>query len=287
MIDQIFRLYKKTLPDIFQSDSAVQTILENPSNHIIMRCDGSDLIAVSVVNKNAIYLLCTDQRARNRGLGSELLAESEEYIFSNGYQKVVLGAGADYIMPGVPMNNNMHLFFVKRGYTHAWGDCGCFDMDMDLSDFRNNRQAIGDVINGIKYRWASKNDIGDIVNCVTDADESMVRWYKNRYLYEKGTTSPVLIAELNGEIVGTLIVGIVDCMDANTGSVGCTATAHRHRGKQIATNLITLATKHLQDIGCKRAYIGYTYTDLLRMYGRVGYKIYMEYFMGKKITEYQ
>jgi ribosomal protein S18 acetylase RimI-like enzyme len=282
MVNEIFNLYKETLPDIIRNEETVKEILSDRNNRIISYRDGNRLVGVSIVNQNVIYLLCVDKSFQNRGIGAELLKQSENDMVSNGYDKIVIGAGKDYIMPGIPMNNGAHNFFIKYGYKHSWGDCGCFDMSQMLKDFDYNEHTIGDTINGITYRWATEDDICNIVKCVTDAEESFVKYYKNETLYEEGTKTPVIIAVKGNEVLGTLIVN-VETEGKGIGSIGCTATVHKHRNKGIATNMVNLGTKYLKDMDLRIAFLGYTYTDIVNMYGRAGYKVCMEYYMGEKI----
>lgn len=284
MISEIYNLYKENLPDIIRGEETVKRILSDKDNHIISYSDRGKLIGVSIINENTIYLFCVDRHFQKRGIGTELLTESEKYIISNGFDKITVGAGKDYIMPGIPMNNTAHNFFQKRGYVHSWNDCGCFDMEQTLKDFNYNEHSIGDEINNIMYRWASIDDLDNIVKCVSDADENFVQYYQDKRLYEKGTDTPVLIAEKDNEILGTLMISI-EVEDKNLGSVGCTTTVHKHRNKGIATNMVKLGTKYLKDIGLSKAFLGYTYTSIVNMYSRAGYKVSMEYFMGEKTVK--
>ncbi len=281
MVNEIFNLYKETIPDIIRNEETVKDILSDRNNHIISYRDGNRLVGVSVVNQNVIYLLCVDKSFQKRGIGADLLKQSEKYIMSGGFDKIVVGAGEDYIMPGIPMNNGAHNFFIKYGYQHAWGDCGCFDMSQRLKDFDYNEHTIGDTINGITYRWATEKDIGNIVKCVTDAEESFVTYYKDEKLYEEGTETSVIIAVNGKEVWGTLIVNI-ETEGKGIGSIGCTATVNKHRNKGIATNLVKLGTKHIKDMNLNIAFLSYTYTDIVNLYKRAGYKVCMEYYMGEK-----
>ncbi|MDR0294215.1 MAG: GNAT family N-acetyltransferase [Oscillospiraceae bacterium] len=284
MVNEIYSLYKECLPDINRSEETVKRILGDTGNHIINYMVAGKLAGVSVINDNTILLLCVEKSFQNRGVGGELLKQSEEYILSNGFHKFVAGAGKDYIMPGIPMNNGAHNFFKKRGYIHSWGNRGCFDMCQMLKDFDYNEHSIGDVIAGITYRRALIHDVDNIVKCVSDAEESFVQYYQNEEVYEKGANPLVLIAEKDNEVLGALMVDI-ETGNTDTGSIGCTATACQHRNKGIATNMVILGTKYLKDIGLSKVYLSYTYTDIVSMYGRAGYKVCMEYYMGEKSVE--
>ena len=274
MNDKIFNLYKKTLPEIIRNENAVRAILNQTDNYIISHNEDGALVGVSVIGGNVIYLLCVDDAFQKRGIGVELLKKSEEYIASKGFNKIVIGAGDDYIMPGVPMNRYAHLFFKKRGYEHVWGDEGCFDMIQDLSEFSQNEHKIGDFINGFCYRWATKKDKDGIIKCVTEAHEDFVKFYEN-------TSDPVIIAVKDDEVIGALMVG-VETEGKGVGSVGCTVTAPKFQGQGVATQMVILGTKHLKTLGLSKAFLGYTYTGILNMYGRAGYKIYLEYYMAQR-----
>jgi ribosomal protein S18 acetylase RimI-like enzyme len=274
MVDIIYGLFKNTLPDIIRNEETVREILNDSRKRIITRNEGEQLAGVSVVGGNVIYLLCVDAGFQRKGIGTSLLRQSEEYIASQGFNKVKLGAGDNYIMPGVPMNRNAHEFFKRHGYVHAWGGSGCFDMSRDLTGNVFCEQYVGDTIDGVEYRWATEGDMGQIIRCVADAEENFVQYYKS-------DDTPVIVAVKDGEVVGTLMVG-VDGEGEGIGSVGCTTTMKKYRGRGIATNMVRLGTKHLREAGLPKAFLGYTYTEIVNMYGRAGYEICMEYFMGEK-----
>jgi len=283
LVNEITKLIRENMPNVIRRDGSIASILSDEDNHIIERRDGSKLTGVSVINEDTIYLLCVDRSSRNQGIGASLLLQSEKHIKSKGFTKINLGAGRDFIMPGVPMNNSAQGFFLKYGYTHSWGESGCIDMHQALDGFCCNDCAIGDTIKGIKYRWAYVSDLDSTVNCVFDAEESFVCYYQDEVIYKHDSTTPVLIAETDNEVVGAIMVNFEEGLNDNSGTLDCLVTAQKHRGKGIATTLTTLGTKHLKDIGLHNAYLCYTYTDIADMYRRIGYEVCMEYFMGEKI----
>lgn len=297
MMDELFEIYKRNFPFIVRGKATVYDILRNANNIIIdRRNDKGELIGVSIINGNTILLLCVDQKYRSQGIGSELLTISESTIRDNGHNEVVVGAGVDYLMPGVPtckryfpsVNEKLYHnidevaceFFTKRGYRHSW-DCNCFDMRFSLADYKDAGCSIGDTIDGITYRWATSADTEKVYSCTDDAFEEFTQWYKNETLYDGNDREKVLIATDHDEVVGTLIVSLeAEC--ENLGSVGCTAVKNSFQGRHIATNLVILGTKYLKDAGMKEAYLGYTYSGLDRLYGYAGYKICVYYMMATK-----
>ena len=54
------------------------------------------------------------------------------------------------------------------------------------------------------------------------------------------------------------------------------------RGRGIATRMVRLGTKYLQSLGLSQAFLGYTYTDIIPMYERSGYRVCQKYLMAKK-----
>lgn len=297
MINELFELYKRNFPFIVRDDGSVLDILGNKNNQILeKRNDQGELIGASVINQNAILLLCVDKEYRNRGIGTNLLTDSEASIRDNGYDEIIVGNGFDYIMPGVPtckryfhaeneslydgLDETASSFFANRGYEHS-RDCDCFDMRFSLKDFNHNEYNIGDTICGVHYRWAEITDMEEICRCTDDALGEFTQWYQAENLYREDSDDRVLIAAVGSEAAGALIVSR-KADGKFLGSIGCTAVKHTYRGRQIATNLVILGTRYLKDTGMKEAYLSYTYTGLDRLYGCAGYQICIYYMMARK-----
>ncbi len=298
---EIIKMFRKEFPYIDREEKTLKDILSNKDNHFIERRDkNNNLIAISIVNQNVILFFCVDERFRKKGIGTVLLKESENYIINNGYNNVVIGAGFDYIMPGVPtskkyynsvnedlakeVNDNASNFFEKRGYLHSW-DCNCFDMKMKLKDFNQFENSINDRINGVKYRWATITDLLEIVDCADDAcqyqDNKFSKYYRNEKLYNENNNQRVLVAEKENKIVGCIIVS-VEVESKNLGNVGCTCVRYSETHQGIGSNMVLLGTQYLHNVGLKNASLGYTYSGLDKMYGNAGYKISCYYMMAIK-----
>ncbi len=277
---ELLEIYHRNFPNNIRDEETVKRILSNPDNYIIEKRIDGNLIGVSIINKNTIIMLCVDKEYRKKGIGTKLLNLSEKYITENNYDKVNVGVGFDYLMPGVPINDANISFFKRRFYTHSWNDDECFDMDMELKDTICNYN-LGDTINGITYRLATIKDLAEIKKCTDDAEESFTKYYMNSDLYNIDNKQIVLVAEDNGEICGTLIIS-KEAEAPNTGSVGCTTTKRNHQRRGIATTMVQIGTKYLKDLGYKYGHLGYTYTGLDKMYGKAGYKVTTKYFMAEK-----
>ena len=293
----IYEIFKRNLPFIIREKEIVISILSNKDNIIITREDEKGgLIAAAAANKSTILLLCVDKEYRNRGIGSGLLNECENIFIKNGYNKFNAGVGFDYIMPGVPVarsyykaeneglsqdiNNIAADFFAKRGYIHSY-NCDFFDMKLALKDFKKNSYNIGDIIEGVTYKWAAEEDINSIYECTDDAYQDFTKYYTNKELYNSSSKHKVLVALCNSQVAGTLIVNSEDTGNG-IGGFGCLTVKHEYQGKHIAVNLITIGTRYLKDTGFKEAFIGYTYSGLEHLYGQAGYKIWVYYMMAAK-----
>lgn len=282
MDDRLFAMYKSCFPGIVREDKKVKAILSFPENRMIWKEEDGDAIAVSVINGNVVLMLCVLPEYRNKGIGSALLHETEAYVKEQGFTELRFCDGPEYITPGIPDYEGVWKFFEKRGYIHSWGDCECVDMSRSLSGYEHNTYSVGDTINGYTYRWADLTDIPAIADCVDTAEENFTKYYRNEAMYSAGNSQRVLIAESDGLICGALIVS-AETEQTGIGSVGCTATRADHQGKGIATTMVKLGTKYLHDIGLPNAFLGYTYTDIVRMYARAGYAICRKYMMAVKV----
>lgn len=300
MINEVISLFRRNFPFIVRADDTVRNILGNAECKLIERRDERNaLIGAAVVHNNTILMLCVDREYRNQGIGSELLLKAEQAVKAAGFDEVTVGAGYDYLMPGVPtgkrytdaVNERLYDglggeasdFFEKRGYIHFW-DCNCFDMRFPLSEFTKKEYNVGDTIDGIDYRFATEGDEKGVYACTDAAYEEFTQYYRNEELYRgEGKQNPkVLIATDGEEVVGTLFVNL-ETEGQGIGSVGCTTVKPSHRGRHIGVNMVTVGTKYLKDAGMKEAYLGYTYSGLDHMYGYAGYKICIYYMMAKKI----
>ncbi len=299
-MNKYYQMFKQSFPYIVRNREEALRILNNPENKFIdINDEKGNLIGTSIIHKNTILMLCVSGKFRNNGLGTRLLKNSEEFIEKCGYNEINIGVGENYLMPGIPMatkpyseelkedeiykcvTNDSYNFFSRRGYFHSWKDANCFDMRADLEKNNFSNESIGDVIDGIKYRFANINDIPKIIEATDDACKEFSVYYKDKNLYSKKSRQKVLIATCNGEVCGALIISI-EFEAKDLGSVGCTVVRHKYRGKHIAVNMVVLGTKYLKSLGLKSGFLGYTYSGLDKMYGYAGYKICIYYCMAQK-----
>ncbi len=297
-MNELFAIYKRNFPFCVRDDSLVLELLSDDTVHVISARDpDGKLIGVSVIEENNILMLCVDAARRGRGIGTGLLEASEKHIREQGFTSVTVGAGKHYLMPGIPvaspvwpetlqpdavydgLDSDSAAFFRNHGYTHSW-DCNCFDMRLDLQEYH----AAPLETPGITYRWALPEDMEKAAACTDNAYESFTEYYRNPELYTGRGKQRVFIAECSDQVVGTLIVSF-SAEAPGLGSVGCTAVHNDYQGRKIATNLVILGTGLLKEAGLDKAFLGYTYSGLDKLYGTAGYRICVYYFMaGKKLV---
>lgn len=300
-MNEIIDIFRKEFSYIDREEKTMKEILSNKNNFFLEKRDEyNKIIAISVINQNTILFFYVDKKYRNQGEGTALLKESEKLVKNNGFNNIVVGAGFNYFMPGVPtskkyydavnerlvkgLDDKASDFFENRGYVHSW-DCNCFDMKMKLSDFNKFQNSINDTINNVTYRWATILDLEEIVDCADDAcqyqDTKFSVYYKNEDLYKETNNQRVLVAIKNEKIIGCIIVS-VEVESKDLGNVGCTCVRFSETHKGVGSNLVILGTRYLHDIGLKNASLGYTYSGLDKMYGNAGYKISCYYMMAQK-----
>ena len=289
--NELISLFRRNCPDIVRAEPEVRRILALPETKTFEVREGEHC-ACAVMQKNDLLLLAVDEPLRGRGFGSGLLRQAEAYAARFG-EKITVGAGDEYLMPGVPMGKplgeNMPEvpgipqdaadFFWKRGYTPAWTDC--FDMSMDMADFPGTDLTLGCTVKGITYRWAVPADIPSAGACTDEAEPGFTVYTVRPSLYAPGSPERLLVACDGDTVVGTLIVG-TESEKKDTGSIGCTAVRTAYQGRHIAVNLVILGTALLKAQGMKQGFLGYTYTGLDKLYGHAGYRICRYFFMAEK-----
>lgn len=297
MVQELASIFERNFPLVVRDRTSVLRILGDEGNIVFEERNAqNDLIGVAVINKGTILMICVDQGYRRQGIGSRLLKKAEDVIRENGFEKINIGCGFDYLAPGVPtskryfpaenedlypgLDETASDFFVHRGYVHSW-DCNCFDMRFPLSEFKQNGYGIGVEIEEITYRFALPSDREGVCSCMDNAFPEFTGYYRENALYQEGEGSRILIAVREDKVVGALIAGGEDAAKG-LGSVGCVAVREGWRGRHIAKNLVLVGTRYLKDNGFREAYLSYTYSGLDHMYGYAGYRICMYFMMAVK-----
>lgn len=281
LTEKLFALYSACFPDNVRAEETVRRILGWPDNACLVRAQGERLLAASLISGNTVLMLCVLPGYRRQGIGSQLLEESEGLVRSQGFSQIQFCDGPDYLLPGIPLTADNAAFFPKRGYVHSWGGCECVDMRLSLRDWQAGEAGAGDSLDGVVYRFAQERDRERVAACVRSAYPPFAGYYQDSRLYTGQGRERVLMAEREGLVCGTLLVGSETGRE-DTGSVGCTVTRTEYRGRGIATQMVRLGTGYLKSLGLSQAFLGYTYTDIIPLYERSGYRVCQRYLMAKK-----
>ena len=297
MNDELYALFRECFPLAVREEATARRVLADPENKVFEHRTGDGTLAgAAVVCRDAILLLCVRSPYRRQGIGSRLLAQAEKAIWDAGYDEITVGAGKDYLTPGVPtsrryypaenealyptLDDSASRFFEKRGYRHSW-DCNCFDMRFPLSRMPSFPAAMGGEADGVAYRWALPEEREAVVDCVRDAWSDFAQYYDDESLYLPGSRQRAMLAMAGDTVAGSLLVSL-ETEGVGVGSVGCTAVRPAYQGRHIAVQMVQAATAYLKDAGMTDAFLGYTYSGLDHMYGYAGYKICTYYMMAKK-----
>ena len=140
MNSALYDLYAECFPNYPIREALFYSLLVPEKAHILCKRAGSRQIGFSVIHGNSVSLLCVAEDYRNRGIGTELLELSEEYIAGTGADRVILGRGSHYLLQGVPHDSDsVAAFFEHRGYSALWTSV---DMRLSLNRFHTGDIAI-------------------------------------------------------------------------------------------------------------------------------------------------
>lgn len=278
MKSQICQIFKQCFPSLIIEERLFYEKLGFDSNHIITIKEDNCLVGFSLINKNALLLLCVIEQYRNQGYGSKLLMDSEEYIKEQGYNEIILGCGKNYLFQGVPydMENEqkVYLFFKKRGYKADWESV---DMTMELDSFSVETAQIEKPIEYVSLRYANVKDQSHLIEAVAEVEPSWCQYYRL-------TEDPILLACHKEEIIGFCILStdsfFKNSISDKVGGISCLGVIPSARRQGIGMYLAAVGTEELKRMGCTTAYIGYTYLE--EWYGNLGYQTFLRFWMGVK-----
>ena len=293
-IAELLALFDECFPYL---ESGRGSISHLAANNVVHRCVIDEKLAgAAIVGGGNIYFLAVAPQYRHRGIGANLLAESEKTCADAGYDKVTVGMGKDgYITPGIPtsvmpyaenlcapdlydgLTDEGAAFFRRHGYTHV-RESNAFDMRAALPYPGNEGYPLGYTRDGVTYRLAIPADRESVLRCTDDAAPYFTEYYKNEDMYRHGSVV-CAVSEADGEVLGCLIA---DGEMGGLGSIGCVAVANRARGRGVASDMVRCATRYITELGSVRGFLSYTYTGLDKLYGKAGFRISVYYMMAAK-----
>ena len=120
-LEELYQLYLECFPQYPIKEAWFFDLLKPEKATLLQERREGELAGFSLIHGNAIALLCVKASCRRQGIGSKLLALSEEHIARQEETRVILGQTRWYLLQGVPLENPEAVpFFEHRGYTAAW-----------------------------------------------------------------------------------------------------------------------------------------------------------------------
>lgn len=271
----MYDLYINCFPDYPVSQTLFYELLKPKEACILCKWQEDKLIGFSMIHSNSIALLCVDRRFRNKGIGSELLYRSEQYISQSNVGKIMLGRGKHYLLQGVPADTEGNVrFFKKRGYLASWTSV---NMSLALDRFLPEKLNIPQAPAGVAFCFARSADMPALLEAVDDVKSA---W---RDVY-KVCADPVFIAAKDGRVVGFEILaptgGRVAKMGEQVGCVGCVGVIRAAREKGIGRQMVVKGIEWLKSKNCTS--IELRSVELVNWYTRIGFKITRHQWMGEK-----
>lgn len=274
-----YELYRRCFPGFPTTPENFDRLLRPDLAHIVERREDGRLIGCAFVHNGSIPMLCVEEAYRGQGVGSQLLAESEEYLRSLGSPKAVLGCGEHYLLQGVPEGPAVK-FFEKRGYAADWTS---INMELDLAGFDSARLNIPSAPEGLAYRFAEKSDLPGLLKAVEAAEAPWVSIFADIFA-DKYVADPILLAELDGGIAGFEILstdgGYFISPGQQTASVGCVGVIPQQRERGIGLAMVAQGVQWLKEQGCARIELRFTWLE--SWYGKLGFRTVSRQWMGEK-----
>jgi len=272
---EFYHLYLSCFPNYPVSEKLFNELLQPNLAHIIEHRVNGELIAFSMVHGSSVSLLCVDAKFRRQGIGSDLLQESEIYIRNSDSRHIRLGRGRHYLLQGVPTDDNeVVLFFERRGYTASWTST---NMHLELCDFSLEQLNIPWAPEGIAYRFATDDDIPSLFDAIADAQSA---W---KSVYET-CSDPVFIAVRDGKVLGFEVLspfgGRFVPSGEKVGCVGCVGVIKAERKKGIGRTMVVKGIDWLKSQNCTS--IELRYVEIVDWYRKIGFESTHFQWMGEK-----
>jgi ribosomal protein S18 acetylase RimI-like enzyme len=272
--------------------SGVQTnqLVAKDSTGRVLGYLGSQLRARKETEASIVLLMVEPDR-RRAGVGTKLLRAAMEAFRDQGITTIHLGAHAELpFWHGVPMSLlPAKRFFEKHGWQFYEES---YDLIQDLKGFEIPAW-VNQRLNqhGVMVRMANAMDVADLFAFLKSEFPGWYRWYSMKVA--KGLISDIVIARSASELVGCVIMNDVSCPDwtgrqwrtflgEDMGALGAVGVKATERGKGIGLAMVAEASRILRDRGVRNCFVHWTW--LVDWYGKLGYRVYQEYWMGMRPT---
>lgn len=236
----------------------------------------------------SVILLTVDPSFQRQGIGTKLLNTTLETFKADKIVTVHAGANAELpFWQGIPacLPYAKH-FFEKHGWEIYEKS---YDLVMDLSGFKASKWvADRPKQHGVCIRGAQQHDI-PALKLYVGSESPDWRWFVAE-LEQRGPGG-IVVAVRGEQVLGSVITKDLRATDwtgwqwramlgKETGALGAVSVAEPERNKGIGLAMVAEASRMLRDRGVRNCFVGWTW--LVDWYGRLGYKVWQEYWMARK-----
>lgn len=234
----------------------------------------------------ALTLLAVDPTNHRRGIATRLIGDLSTLIRDRGIVSISLGAGASKLLwHGVPTSlPDACRFFQTVGFVF---DETSYDLIQDISEFEFPPEIL-------TAQNAGQFEI-EILNPKMGSQmllfelEHFPNWHRYFEQAVNGKRhADILLARRGEEILGNVLLSVApDCpgghwaefLGPGLGAFGILGVAPNHREQGVGLALAAHATRTLRDRGIRNCFLHWTW--LREWYGKLGYKVWQDYQMGK------
>lgn len=269
-----YEIFRKCFPEIDVSEKIFYKLVNVENVYSIEYKKEEKLIAFAFIEKNALRLLCVLPEYQNKGIGTMLLKQSEEYIKEQGHQEILTGGVSSGLFIGAPEKS---VDFLKKHGFEIIGDCE--EMKRSMQDFNVDDYSLLTPENTF-FGWY-QGSLEELGKAVADVEEDWVKYFDEN--------SSVFCGWCNNEISSFCIVHYdSECILSNgnnkVGTIGCVGTVYKYREKGIGLKMVALASEELKKQNCDLCFIHFT--GVAEWYAKLGYETFLkEYFGIKKIED--
>jgi beta-N-acetylhexosaminidase len=230
--------------------------------------------------RGSIFAILVHPDYRGNGIEGRLLEAATQHLQSLGVEKLRFGGGQSYFWPGVPTDQPDILQVFKQNCWQPGGQIT--DMVGDLASSRVPEEMTDRITrSGAHLRLAGAGDGPAILRF---EEQSFPQWLDtaSRYVAQEDFAD-ILLAELDGEIVGTNFLtppGDSDflwrrVLGENCAAYGAVGVSEAVRGRYIGYALAARAAEILQERGARRIFLGWVFST--EWYERLGYQVWKTY----------
>lgn len=259
--------------------------IDPQAEHHLVAQAGEKLLGLIALSLDAhvrgsIFAILVHPDHQSQGIEGMLLEAATQHLQQRGATTLRFGCGQSYFWPGVPLDQPHTRRLLEQ---HGWqahgqncdlvGDVQAFTVPVELTERIANSHA--------NLRLATVEDVPAILEF---QERHFPQWRRTAARrVERGDVSTILLAELQGEIVGTTFLTLPGtpgflwrrALGEDCAAFGALGVREAVRGRYIGYALAVRATELLTERGAKKIFVGWVFST--QWYGRLGFHIWQSY----------